>query len=100
MVLPILSTLTQYSFFTPESNQRSMSMVEAIMPPDFDTVSRVEFAVDGKSPVLYLDDVSIRLYNVTAMGSGLSEVRHAQDESSQSEFHMQVMSGDRLANVL
>lgn len=69
-------------------------MVEAILPPDFNALSRVEFVVQAKSPILYLDDVRLRQYNVTAIGTGLNEVHHAEDESSQSEFHIKLMGHD------
>ena len=57
-----------------------MTMVEASLPGSFKAVSRVEFRIDGvDEPVmLYLDDVRYTVYNVTDMGSGISEIVHQE----------------------
>ena len=64
------------------------------MDASFKALSRIEFNVIATQPLLYLDNVKYRTYNVTEMGGGLHEIVHGH-ETSQSEFHMLMERGDR-----
>lgn len=77
------------SFFFPKEDAESMPMVEAHLPSTFNAVSRVEFSIVAKRPILYLDNLKYKIYNVTSMGHGLREFINS-GSTSQSEFVMQV----------
>jgi len=76
----LLPTAHAISFYFPIDSPSRMTMVEASLPGSFKAVSRVEFRIDGvDEPVmLYLDDVRYTVYNVTDMGSGISEIVHQE----------------------
>lgn len=88
----------RHSFYFPKDNVRSMPMVETVLPSTFKALSRIEFNVLATKPILYLDNVSYKIYNVTDMNGGIGEVRHAQ-EASQSEFHMQITGGEQFKDT-
>lgn len=95
----ILELTSACSFFFPKDDVKSMEMVEAHLPPSFHAVSRVEFNVIATKPILYLDNVKYKTYNVTSIGRGLREVINS-GASSQSEFHIQVTSGGHEGAVM